>query len=189
MTSEDPQHQPPTAAAITYRVGKVDLDAAIAGYRACSLGPRRPVDDRERMTLMYAHANLVVGAYADDLLVGVARALTDFTHSTYLADLAVRESHQRQGIGLELMHQVRDAAPSATLILLAAPDAETYYPHVGFTPQSGGLHSAAGRNLAPLNHSGFSSRPGGRPPPPGRRRDLAANRRTPAVTRRDPPPP
>lgn len=133
MTGRDPQHQPPAAAAITYRVGKVDLDAAIAVYRACSLGPRRPVDDRERMTLMYAHANLVVGAYAGDLLVGVARALTDFTHSTYLADLAVRESHQRQGIGLELMHQVRDAAPSATLILLAAPDAEAYYPHVGFT--------------------------------------------------------
>jgi predicted N-acetyltransferase YhbS len=53
---------------------------------------------------------------------------------TYLSDLAVRQSHQKQGIGKELMRRTQAlAGKHAKLILLAAPAAETYYPHVGFT--------------------------------------------------------
>jgi len=47
-------------------------------------------------------------------------------------DLAVRVSHQRQGIGKELMRRTQAATPQAKLLLLAAPAAEKYYPHVGF---------------------------------------------------------
>ncbi|HZP68274.1 MAG TPA: GNAT family N-acetyltransferase, partial [Rudaea sp.] len=46
---------------------------------------------------------------------------------------AVRVSHQRQGIGKELMRRTQAAAPRAKLLLLAAPAAEGYYPHVGFS--------------------------------------------------------
>jgi len=59
--------------------------------------------------------------------------LTDFSYATYLSDLAVRVSHQRQGIGKELMRRTQQASAPATIILLAAPAAEQYYPHVGFT--------------------------------------------------------
>jgi len=119
---------------ITYRVGNdLDIDAVIELYRASTLGERRPVDDRSRMSGMLAGANLVVTASEDDLLVGISRALTDFSYVTYLADLAVRVSHQRCGVGRELMRRTRAAAPQAQLILLAAPAAESYYPHVGFT--------------------------------------------------------
>ena len=51
---------------------------------------------------------------------------------TYLSDLAVSVSHQRRGIGKELIRRTRTAAPNAQLILLAAPAAESYYPHIGF---------------------------------------------------------
>lgn len=84
------------------------------------------------MERMLRNANLVVSAWDSDLLVGIARALTDFAYCTYLSDLAVRTSHQRSGIGKELMRRVQNAAPEATLILLAAPKAADYYPHVGF---------------------------------------------------------
>jgi predicted N-acetyltransferase YhbS len=60
--------------------------------------------------------------------------LSDFSYCTYLSDLAVRESHQRKGIGRELLRLVRAAGgPEAQLILLSAPDATGYYPHLGFT--------------------------------------------------------
>ena len=66
-------------------------------------------------------------------MVGIARALTDFSYCTYLSDLAVRESHQRSGIGRELLRLIREAGgPDAQLILLSAPDAVDYYPHLGF---------------------------------------------------------
>jgi predicted N-acetyltransferase YhbS len=120
---------------INYRVGNdLDLDAAIDLYRASTLGERRPLDDRERMAAMLQNANLVVTAWDRELLVGISRALTDFAYATYLSDLAVRLSHQRTGIGKELIRRTQAAAgPQATLILLSAPAAASYYPHVGFT--------------------------------------------------------
>lgn len=118
---------------ITYRTGNdLDLDAVIDLYRASTLGERRPVDDRERMGAMLANANLVITAWDGPLLVGIARSLTDSVYCTYLADLAVRVSHQRKGIGRELIRQTREARPQAMLILLSAPKAVEYYPHIGF---------------------------------------------------------
>jgi predicted N-acetyltransferase YhbS len=120
---------------IRYKTGNdLDLDALIELYRASTLGERRPVDDRERIASMLRHANLIVTAWDDDLLVGISRALSDFSFVTYLSDLAVRKSHQKQGIGKEMIRRTQVmGGKHAKLILLAAPDAEPYYPHVGFT--------------------------------------------------------
>ena len=119
---------------ISYRTGNIlDLDTVIDLYRASTLGQRRPIDDRARMEMMLRNANLVITAWDQDLLVGISRSLSAFTYVTYLSDLAVRESHQRQGIGTELIRRTQDASAPATIILLAAPAAEQYYPHIGFS--------------------------------------------------------
>jgi len=118
---------------IAYRTGNdIDLESVIELYRASTLGERRHIADRERMAAMLRHANLVVTAWEDDLLVGISRALTDFVYVTYLSDLAVRVSHQRAGIGRELIQRTRVAAPHAQIVLLAAPAAEKYYARIGF---------------------------------------------------------
>ncbi|MBI3664705.1 MAG: GNAT family N-acetyltransferase [Acidobacteria bacterium] len=120
---------------INYRLGNdLDLDAVIELYRASTLGERRPIDDRERMRLMLKNANLVVTAWDGDLLVGISRSLTDFAYVTYLSDLAVRVSHQRQSIGQELIRRTKlESGPHTKILLLAAPKAVDYYPHIGFT--------------------------------------------------------
>ena len=119
---------------ISYRTGNaLDLDRVIDLYVASTLGERRPVDDRARMARMLAEANLVVTAWDGELLVGISRALSDFAYVTYLADLAVRLSHQRLGIGKELIRVTqREGGPETTIVLLAAPKAVEYYPHIGF---------------------------------------------------------
>src|SRR6187551_1953145 len=92
-----------TARMIHYRLGNdLDLDAVIELYRASTLGERRPVDNRERMQAMIANADIVITAWDVATMVGIARSVSDFAYFTYLADLAVRVSHQRQGIGREL---------------------------------------------------------------------------------------
>jgi predicted N-acetyltransferase YhbS len=119
---------------IDYRLGnQLNLDDVIELYRASTLGERRPVDDRNRMEQMLHQAGLVITAWHQNLLVGIARSLTDGAYATYLADLAVRASHQRRGIGKELIRRTQAAAPLANVILLAAPKAVDYYPHIGFT--------------------------------------------------------
>lgn len=119
---------------ITYRVGNdLDREAVLAVYRDSTLGLRRPMDDPERMEAMVRNAQIVVTAWDGDEMVGIARALSDFVYITYLADLAVKESHQRLGIGKELIRLTREqASEKATLLLLAAPAAVDYYPHIGF---------------------------------------------------------
>jgi len=91
---------------IYYRTGNdLDVDAVIELYNASTLGERRPVNDRGRMCAMVRQSNLVVTAWEGDLLVGLARSVSDFNYCTYLSDLAVRLSHQRQGIGCELIRR------------------------------------------------------------------------------------
>jgi GNAT superfamily N-acetyltransferase len=120
---------------IRYQYGNdLDLDQVIELYNASTLGERRPVDDRRVMSDMLRHANLVVTAWDGDLLVGIARTLTDFSYVGYLSDLAVKASHQRKGIGIQLVQKTREKmGPKSMLVLLAAPKAVEYYPKIGFS--------------------------------------------------------
>jgi GNAT superfamily N-acetyltransferase len=121
---------------IEYRIGgPLNLDDVIDVYEASTLGLRRPTTRRERMRAMIKHANLIVTAWDDAVILGIARSFTDFAYVTYMADLAVRVSHQRTGIGKELIRRTQEAAgPDTTLVLVSAPAAELYYPHIGFIP-------------------------------------------------------
>jgi GNAT superfamily N-acetyltransferase len=109
------------------------VDEFIDVLRRSTLAERRPVDDARLVAGMLAHADIIVTARdSRGLLVGVSRAITDFSYCTYLSDLCVDEAFQRQGIGRELIRRTHLAAGLKTnLILLAAPKAETYYPHIG----------------------------------------------------------
>ena len=101
--------------------------------RRSTLAARRPADDPPRIEQMLRHADIIITARSDDgTLIGVSRAITDFSYCTYLSDLAVDEAFQRQGIGRELIRRTHEAAGLNTmLILLAAPAAENYYGHIG----------------------------------------------------------
>ena len=104
----------------------------IALLRNTSLGERRPVDDVERIRRMIEHADIMLTARVDGRLVGIARTITDYSFATYLSDLAVDEAHQGQGIGRELIRRTQEITGNeALLVLIAAPQAQTYYPHIG----------------------------------------------------------
>jgi GNAT superfamily N-acetyltransferase len=97
-----------------------------------TLGARRPVDDPARIARMIAEADVVLTARVDGRLIGVSRALTDYSFATYLSDLAVDEQYQGHGIGRELIGRTHEACGKSTmLVLIAAPQAESYYPHIG----------------------------------------------------------
>jgi GNAT superfamily N-acetyltransferase len=84
---------------------------------------------------MLVNADIIVTARDGARLVGVSRAITDFSYCCYLSDLAVDAAYQRRGIGKRLIEETRArAGDGATLILVAAPGAVTYYPHIGMEP-------------------------------------------------------
>jgi GNAT superfamily N-acetyltransferase len=100
-----------------------------------TLAERRPVDRPDVIGGMLKRADIILTARIDAQLVGVSRALTDFSYCTYLSDLAVDRAHQGKGIGRELVRRTHEIAGlHTTLILLAAPAARSYYPHIGMQP-------------------------------------------------------
>ena len=100
-----------------------------------TLAERRPIDQPDVIQRMLQHADVLATARVDGQLVGISRAITDFTYCTYLSDLAVDQAHQGRGIGRELIKRTHEAAGRDThLILVAAPKARTYYPHIGMEP-------------------------------------------------------
>jgi predicted N-acetyltransferase YhbS len=117
---------------------RLEPDLSVAEFKGVlvrsTLAERRPVDDEETLRTMLANADVIVTARVGELLIGISRAITDFAYCTYLSDLAVDEEYQRQGIGRELIRLTHQAAGLNTaLILLAAPKAQTYYPHIGMS--------------------------------------------------------
>jgi predicted N-acetyltransferase YhbS len=107
-------------------------DEFVEVLQRSTLAERRPVASLEIIAGMLAHADVIVTARADGLLVGISRAITDFSYCTYLSDLAVDVGFQGRGIGRELIRRTHEAAGlHTTLILLAAPGARSYYPHIG----------------------------------------------------------
>lgn len=110
-----------------------DAAQAIEVFRRSTLGERRPLDRPDIFAGMMANAGLLITAWEGDLLVGIARSLTDRVYVAYLADLAVDARLQRRGIGKRLIAETRRRlAPTCMLVLLAAPQANGYYEPLGF---------------------------------------------------------
>jgi predicted N-acetyltransferase YhbS len=114
------------------RDAKISAEDFIDLLNRSTLGARRPVQDRVRIQSMLDHANILITAWSQDTLVGVSRALSDFSFCCYLSDLAVDVEFQKQGIGRRLIDETHAVSGLSTmLILLAAPAATEYYPKIG----------------------------------------------------------
>jgi predicted N-acetyltransferase YhbS len=112
---------------------ELDIDEVLAVYRSSGLGERRPIEDVERLRAMILNANLILTCRIEGELVGISRSISDFSYVTYLSDIAVSLPYQRSGIGRALIDATRKEAPLAKIVLLSAPAATEYYPHIGFS--------------------------------------------------------
>ena len=102
--------------------------------RRSTLAERRPVHDADCLAQMVSGASLWATCRTNGELIGVARSVTDFAYCCYLSDLAVDQAFAQRGIGRRLVAETRSRlGPQCSLILLSAPAAVEYYPHIGFT--------------------------------------------------------
>jgi GNAT superfamily N-acetyltransferase len=120
---------------ISYHFDRIPTaDQVIALYDDAGLP--RPTHDRDRIQKMYDNSNLIATAWDGDLLVGVARSITDWVWSCYLADLAVLSKYQKEGVGKQLIQLTKEKVGDQSMVLLlSVPTALEYYPKVGFEKQ------------------------------------------------------
>src|SRR5690554_2339083 len=117
---------------IVYRDDKMQNASDVAEVFKES-GIRRPFEDVERIQRLIDNSDIVISAWLDGKMIGVARALTDFSYCCYLSDLAVVKYYQKHGVGRKLVEMVQARiGDECSLVLLSAPDALDYYPRLGF---------------------------------------------------------
>jgi GNAT superfamily N-acetyltransferase len=93
---------------------------------------RRPVTNLERTRRILAGSNMIVTAREAGAIVGVLRGISDGEWVCYVADLAVRDGHQRKGIGTGLLTECkRLLGPGMGIVLVAYPEAADYYRRIG----------------------------------------------------------
>lgn len=79
--------------------------------------------------------SVVFGVYSEDTnaLIGMARVITDFATTFYLADVIIDEKYRGQGIGKKLLSTIMsDSRFSSLLGILVTRDAHGLYEHFGF---------------------------------------------------------
>ena len=97
-----------------------------------SSGIRRPAKNIGRIKRMIENANLVICARDEKNLVGILRAVTDFSYCCYVSDLAVDKKYQHLGIGKKLLKTAQKTLGDEVMILLlSAPEADSFYSHIG----------------------------------------------------------
>ncbi|HEY8904183.1 MAG TPA: GNAT family N-acetyltransferase [Chthoniobacterales bacterium] len=130
----------------------LDRKVSVAQFRdlllRSSLSERRPIDDSECLQGMLDHADLTATCWIEERLIGIARSVTDYHYSCYLSDLAVDLEFQRQGIGARLIALTQTSLHAhCKIILLSAPAASGYYPHIGFAPHPSAWMLPAGQSV------------------------------------------
>jgi len=111
---------------ITFSINPI-LEASEAMSLLKRSDSRKPEHDAHRLVRIVPHANVVVTARDGAKLVGLARGLNEASGCCYLSDLLVDRDYQQQGIGEQLIRQVRKAVGDhALIVLIPAPEEMAY---------------------------------------------------------------
>ena len=92
----------------------------------------RPASDPASVWQMFERSSLVLTAWHERQLVGIARVLTDGVLNSYLCDLAVEPDVQRLGVGKKLINTVIEKCKGTDLVLRDSDISSGFYAHLGF---------------------------------------------------------
>ena len=96
----------------------------------------RPSCDNH-LRLLRSSTKIALAIADDDAVVGFGTALSDGVAAAYIPFLEVLPSHQRQGIGSELLRRLLDSLVDLYMVDLSCdPDVGAFYESLGMTPGS-----------------------------------------------------
>lgn len=102
-------------------------------YKA--VGWRNYYEHPEMLRRAYENSLCVLGAYEEETLVGILRAVGDGASILFVQDIIVHPLHQRNGIGTKLMQAMLERYAHVYQIQLMTDDTEktkAFYRSVGF---------------------------------------------------------
>jgi GNAT superfamily N-acetyltransferase len=109
-----------------------DIDLEQLASLFASVGWQARAADRARLRQQVAGAMFVVSAWDGDKLAGFARAISDGATNAYNSTVAVLPTHQRQGIGRELIRRLTSGREGLLFVLHADGGVTEFYLRCGF---------------------------------------------------------
>ena len=109
-----------------------DIDIEQLAVLFASVGWQARAADRARLRQQVVGAMFVVSAWDGDKLAGFARAISDGATNAYISTVAVLPTHQRQGIGQELIRRLTSGRKGLLFVLHADAGVTEFYLKCGF---------------------------------------------------------
>jgi GNAT superfamily N-acetyltransferase len=100
-----------------------------------SVGWTNYLQDPSMLPQSFSRSLIVLGAYAEEWLAGILRAVGDGVSILYIQDILVFPSHQRQGIGSALLKELLSRYPHVYQKMLLTddrPETKAFYKAMGF---------------------------------------------------------
>ncbi|HSQ60000.1 MAG TPA: GNAT family N-acetyltransferase [Acidobacteriota bacterium] len=110
---------------------RVDVPQLLDLYRITWWAADRTLEQVRRAL---DHSRPVITAWDGTRLVGFTRVISDLTYRATIWDVIVADTHQKLGIGREMMRRVlgHPELESVTMFLLLTKDRHRFYEHLGF---------------------------------------------------------
>ena len=121
-------------------IGGVDWAEMKAAVRADDFDNGRSA---AQLAESFANSHSICLAYADDKLVGTARAISDGVCNAYVVDVWTHSGHRGHGVASAMMQHIIDACPGQHIYLFT-DTAVAFYKKLGFREQPTGMQIISG---------------------------------------------
>lgn len=104
-----------------------------------SVGWTNYTDNPKMLQNAYANSLKIYGAYVDEKLIGIIRAVGDGYSQVYIQDILILPEYHRNGIGTALLQKMLDTYKDAYQLDLMTDNTEKtvkFYKSMGFTDVS-----------------------------------------------------
>ena len=114
----------------------------------------------EKLEQAFRQSTFCWFGYENGQLIAVARAISDCTWSSYLADVAIVPARQGQGYGQQLMLAIREQLlPFGKIFIYAVADKITFYQRFGFAMLTTGMVCASEEGMQKMQEQGYIRQP------------------------------
>ncbi|WP_434641095.1 GNAT family N-acetyltransferase [Klebsiella sp. I138] len=104
----------------------------------------------------FRHSTFCWFGFHNGQLVAAARAISDLTWCSYLADVVVAPSLQGQGYGRQLMQLICNALlPYGKIFIYSVPDKTGFYQRHGFELLTTGMVCSSEESMAKMHEQGY----------------------------------
>lgn len=133
-------------------LNSIDWSALAALIAAGGLGHR----DTQLLEQAFRQSTFCWFGFHNGQLVAVARAISDLTWCSYLADVVVAPSLQGQGYGRQLMQLICNALlPYGKIFIYSVADKTGFYQRHGFELLTTGMVCSSQEGMAKMREQGY----------------------------------